>query len=110
MSATSTVCLKGRLHDFGSALELAPHVVYVGRPMFQGGWRLAGSPFRNPYQAQKVGGAARAVELYRELLRSHPGLVALARERLRGKTLGCWCKTGPCHAALLKDIAEGAEP
>jgi len=107
---TETVCLKGRKNEFGPRLEWAPDVIYVGRSMYQGGWRLAASPFANPYKVQQVGGAAEAVRLYREWLRSRPDLVALARERLRGKRLGCWCARGPCHAAVLADISEGAAP
>ena len=107
MTATSTVCLKGRLHDFGPSLESAPHVAYVGRSLYQGGWRLAASPFANPFKAQKVGGAARAVELYRAHLREHPALVERARRELRGLTLGCWCPAGsPCHAAALARVCD----
>lgn len=95
---TTTVCLKGRQGEFGPALELAParDVVYVGRPAYQGGWRLPASQFANPFRAQRVGGAAKAVELY--------------RERLRGKRLGCWCAGPDCHARALAEIAEGAQP
>lgn len=109
MTATA-LCLKGRQGEFGPALEHAPDVVYVGRPCFQGGWRLAGSPFANPHKVQKVGGAAEAVRLYREYLRRRTDLVALARETLRGKRLGCWCKSGPCHAAALAAIVNGETP
>lgn len=109
---TETVCLKGRKSEFGPSLELAParDVVYVGRSMHQGGWRLPASPFANPYKVQQVGGAAEAVRLYREWLRGRPDLVAAAREKLRGKRLACWCPSGPCHARVLAQIAEGAAP
>jgi len=110
MAETAAICLKGRQAEFGPALELAPDVVYAGRAMCQGGWRLPASVFANPFKVQKVGGAAKAVELYRERLRSRPDLVALARERLRGRRLGCWCASGPCHAAALAEISEGAAP
>ncbi len=110
---TTAICLKGHIAEFGPTLGFpaARDVVYVGRPAYQGGWRLPGSMFANPFRAQKVGGAAKAVELYREHLRGRPDLVALARERLRGKRLACWCVNGsPCHAAALAEIAEGAAP
>lgn len=109
---TAAICLKGRLAEFGPSLGLAParDVVYVGRAAHQGGWRLDASPFANPHRAQRVGGAAEAVRLYREWLRGRPDLVAAARELLRGKRLGCWCDGTPCHAAVLAQIAEGAQP
>lgn len=107
---TAAVCLKGRQAEFGPRLEWAPDIVYVGRHCTQGGWRLPGSQFANPYTAQKVGGAAKAVELYREWLRERPELVAVARAMLRGKRLGCWCSSGPCHAKVLAQIADGAQP
>jgi hypothetical protein len=107
---TSTICLKGRIRDFGPRLEWAADVVYVGRPAFQGGWKLPASQFANPFRAQRVGGSAEAVELYREWLRGQPELVAVARAMLRGKRLGCWCASGPCHAAVLAEIVDGGRP
>ncbi len=74
------------------------------------GWRMPpgavkvdrSTRFGNPY---KVGACARdqahAVELYRDWLHSEAGerLLALAKERLTGKDLACWCKPGtPCRA------------
>jgi len=110
MPETTTVCLKGMRDRFGPSLEHAPHVVYVGRPLFQGGWRLAGSPFANPFKVQREGSATRAVELFREYLREHPELVERARTELAGRTLGCWCVSGPCHARLLAEVADGGRP
>lgn len=110
---TRVICLKGRREELGSFLQLpaARDVVYVGRPCYQGGWRLTGSQFANPYRAQKVGGAAKAVELYRVWLRGRPELVAVARTMLRGRRLGCWCPKGQaCHALVLAAVADGAEP
>jgi len=63
---TTAICLKGRQREVGPRLEWAPDIVYVGRQCTQGGWKLAASQFANPYRAQQVGGAAKAVELYRE--------------------------------------------
>lgn len=104
---TTAVCLKGRQGEFGPALELAParDVVYVGRPAYQGGWRLPGSAFANPFRAQRVGGAAKAVELYSEWL---PQQTDLMRQlpRLHGKRLGCWCEQPPCHARWLASLVE----
>lgn len=108
---TTAISLKGRQRDFGPRLEWAPDIVYVGRQCTQGGWRLPASQFANPFRAQRVGGAAKAVALYREWLRGRPELVAVARVALRGKRLGCWCASGmACHARVLAEIADGAQP
>jgi Domain of unknown function (DUF4326) len=109
---TTVVNLKGHrdrygpgLAEDGWTLERAPHVWYVGRTQSQGGWRLLRqSPFRNPFSAQKVGGAERAVELYREWLAEQPDLMDRARRELRGRALGCWCSPRPCHATVLADL------
>ena len=88
----------------GPRLEWAPDVLYVGRAMYQGGWRLAASPWANPFTVKASGSAERAVEMYFAHLREHPELVTRARRELAGKRLGCWCPTGDpqqCHAALL---------
>lgn len=109
MPETTTVRLKGKIHEWGRSLEHAPEdVVYVGRLQYMGGWQLRASQFANPYRAQQVGGAAKAVELYAAWLAERPHLVAVARSMLRGKRLACWCKPGqPCHAVFLADLADG---
>jgi len=83
-----------------------PFDVYIGRP----------SPWGNPYshkngtKAQfKVATIEEAIEKYREYLLSNPELMDKLSE-LRGKTLGCWCKPGPCHGDVLLELAnEGSE-
>ena len=77
----------------------------VGRP----------GPFGNPWPVGAPGPdgtiattRAEAVELYRRLA-EHPELVALARERLAGRPLGCFCPlTEPCHADVLLEVANRA--
>ena len=106
---TEIVCLKGKLHDWGPRLEHAPAgVVYVGRQQSQGGWKLKASPFANPYRAQQVGGAAKAVKMYALWVAERPNLIAAAKAMLRGKQLACWCKADqPCHAAWLAAFIDG---
>lgn len=108
MPETTVVCLKGRRDEFGPSLELpaAADLVYVGRPAFQGGWRLPASPWANPFRLQRVGGAAKAVELYAAWLPAQAELMRRLPE-LRGKRLGCWCAQGsPCHARHLAGLAD----
>lgn len=108
---TSAICLRGRRAEFGPSLDLpaARDVVYVGRRCTMGGWRLEQSPWRNPHRAQRVGGAAKAVELYVTHLRENPDLITRARRELVGKRLGCFCDTQDpalCHAALLAVVCD----
>lgn len=102
---TSVVCLKGRRDDPG-----IKDVVYVGRPMYQGGWHLAGHLLANPFKVGKHGTAEDVVAKYRVWLDQHRDLVARELPRLKGKRLGCWCPEGePCHARVLAELADAAE-
>lgn len=77
--------------------------VYIGRMCTLGGWMLQASKWANPYSVKSVGSAERAVELYRTYLRGNSELWT-ALEELEGKTLGCWCKPGPCHGDVLVEM------
>lgn len=102
---TTVVCLKGRRDD----LEIKD-VVYVGRPMYQGGWHLAGHLLANPFKVGKHGTAEDVVAKYRVWLDQHRDLVARELPRLKGRRLGCWCPEGaPCHARVLAELADAAE-
>lgn len=101
---TTVVCLKGRRDD-----PEIRGVVYVGRPMYQGGWQLHGHPLANPFKVGKDGTAAEVVAKYDAWLDAHPKLLARELPRLRGKRLGCWCaKNAPCHARVLAERANAA--
>lgn len=102
---TTVVCLKGRQGD--PSIE---GVVYVGRPMYQGGWRLAGHLLANPFKVGKHGTAEEVVARYEKWLDAHPELVARELPKLKGQRLGCWCPEGePCHARVLAVRADAAE-
>lgn len=83
------------------------HDVYIGRPSK---W---GNPFSHKpdtLAAYRVGTVEEAVAKYKEWLLARPALVAQAKQELRGKILGCWCKTqsnphAPCHGDVLAEIA-----
>lgn len=79
--------------------------VYVGRACFMGGWKLAASEWANPFSVKECKTAEEAVRRFREYLLGKPALLARVGE-LRGKTLGCWCKPGPCHADVLAEFAD----
>ncbi|NUR07441.1 MAG: DUF4326 domain-containing protein [Nocardioidaceae bacterium] len=98
---TTVVDLHGKCGDPAYA-----DVVYVGRPMFQGGWRLYGHPLANPYRVGRDGDADLVVAKYELWL---PTARNLQRhlDALRGHRLGCWCGPGkPCHARVIARFAD----
>jgi hypothetical protein len=80
--------------------------VYIGRPSK---W---GNPFTHREDGTlaefKVDTVEEAVEGYRTWVQGHPELMAALPE-LKGKTLGCWCKPGPCHGDVLAELADGPQ-
>jgi hypothetical protein len=74
-----------------------PYDVYIGRP----------SKWGNPYSHKqgtlaefKVNTTKEAIDAYERYLLSNKELFDSLVE-LKGKTLGCWCKPGPCHGDVL---------
>jgi hypothetical protein len=95
-SRTTVVHLKRR-----GGIELVSCDEYIGRHMYQGGWRLPGSKWANPFSLAKFGHDRRRVlEAYEAHVRADPALMAALPE-LRGKRLGCWCKPLACHGDVL---------
>jgi hypothetical protein len=79
--------------------------VYIGRQVSRGGWNLPASKWANPYTIAQCGSAEKAIALYEAYLLKNADLMASLGE-LRGKTLGCWCKPGPCHGDVLAKWAD----
>lgn len=77
--------------------------IYIGRACNMGGWKLPKSKWHNPYTVREAGSATEAVALYKEYIMKSPTLLRDLPE-LRGKTLGCWCKPGPCHGDVLVEL------
>jgi hypothetical protein len=100
MTATTAVNLKGHRDDPDFA-----DVVYVGRAMNRGGWRLKASPLASPYRPGPDGSREDAVAKYRAYLQDRPDLLALLPD-LRGRRLGCWCAPQPCHAQVIAELAD----
>ena len=81
--------------------------VYIGRP----------SKWGNPFSSKqgtladfRVASTEEALASYERWLLSQPELVAMARNELRGKVLGCWCAPKKCHGDILARVAnEGPE-
>lgn len=77
----------------------AAYDVYIGRP----------SKWGNPYAIGKDGTREEVIEKYRAYIQARPDLMAALPE-LRGKVLGCWCKTTPdvpCHGDVLAELVNG---
>lgn len=74
--------------------------VYIGRACNIGGWNLPRSKCANPFSIKDTGSVSLAVERFHEYILNKPDLLAQLHE-LEGKTLGCWCKPGPCHGDIL---------
>ncbi|MGW8177657.1 MAG: DUF4326 domain-containing protein [bacterium] len=69
--------------------------VYIGRP----------SDWGNPFQIGVDGTRQECIELYRRWLRAmRPDLIERAKQELKGKVLGCWCKPEACHGDVLASI------
>lgn len=81
--------------------------VYIGRKWDRGGWDLEASKWANPFMAKKASEKAEAVEKFRDYLMDNEELMACIGE-LKGKSLGCWCKPGPCHGDVLAELANKA--
>ena len=79
--------------------------VYIGRRWTFGGWDLPQSQWANPFTVKKSGSVERAVEEFRRYILGRPDLMDQVRD-LGGKTLGCWCKPGPCHGDVLVALYE----
>jgi hypothetical protein len=100
MGPTTVVNLKGHRGDPAYA-----DVVYVGRAMYRGGWRLPASPLACPFRPGPDGSREDVVVKYRDYLLGRADLMALLPE-LRGRRLGCWCAPEPCHAAVIAELAD----
>ena len=98
--ATEVVNLKGHRDDPRFA-----DVVYVGRPMYRGGWQLPGSPLANPFRPGRDGSREDVVARYRLYILGRPDLLKLLPD-LRERRLGCWCAPEPCHAQVIAELAD----
>jgi uncharacterized protein DUF4326 len=79
-----------------------PYDVYIGRP----------SKWGNPFSHKegtlaecKVESVEAAIYWYEQWIKDQPQLMDFLHE-LKDKTLGCWCKPGPCHGDVLVKLLE----
>jgi hypothetical protein len=98
--------LKGKRDTLGPSLEHAEDVIYVGRRMTQGGWKLKDSVFANPFKTKDHGEKVIAIyrdHLMREIGKDPERLIPMLMD-MQGKTLGCWCTPSFCHANVIADV------
>ena len=72
--------------------------IFIGRPSIWG----------NPYKIGKDGTRNEVIEKYYHYIKSSNYLMSKIH-RLRGRTLGCYCKPKPCHGDVLVKILEELE-
>ena len=70
--------------------------VYIGRP----------SKWGNPFRIGVDGTREDTLEKYHQWILTQPDLLRDLPE-LRGKVLGCWCGSKPCHGTILAKLADG---
>lgn len=88
----------------------APFDVYIGRQMGTG-VEYPDSIWSNPFKISSEQSREAVVAQYHDYVRERPELIAQVLQ-LRGRTLGCWCKTRDsleqlCHGDVLAALAEG---
>lgn len=92
--------LKGKRDILGPQLQKSQaNMIYIGRQMYMGGWKLPKSKWFNPYSVKKYG-RTDAVKLYQEHIINHRELFNSLTE-LNGKQLACWCHPNSCHGDVL---------
>ena len=69
--------------------------IYIGR----------GSIWGNPFVIGIDGDREEVIKKYREYIMRSPDLLA-ALPKLKGKTLGCFCKPKSCHGGILVSLIE----
>lgn len=100
----SVTCLKGQIHQYGPSLEQAPlNMVYIGRNLNMGGWKLPKNKWHNPFTVKQYS-RDEALRKYKDHVLSTPELLNSLHE-LGGKVLACWCPSKEeCHGGVLVDL------
>ncbi len=102
------------VHVYQSGLN---YDVYIGRGKDPKTNAYLPFALGNPYSHKlgtlaqfKVDTVEEAIQKYEEWISESPKMLRRIRRELRGKVLGCWCKTkenpnAPCHGDVLLKIA-----
>jgi hypothetical protein len=68
--------------------------VYIGRPSLYG----------NPFVIGRDGTREEVIEKYRIWILTQPDLIEKAKQELKDKVLGCFCKPLACHGDVLVEL------
>jgi hypothetical protein len=82
-------------------------VVYIGGPVYRGGWNLPASKWANAFKVGCDGTREEVIAQCERWLRARPDLMAALLE-LRGRDLACWCAPLACHGDVLLKLANAA--
>ncbi len=77
--------------------------IYIGRPSKWGNKFTHRGGIKG---TTVVSSRLKAIAKFREWLLTQPELMKQAKDELRGKVLGCWCKPKACHGDVLAEIAD----
>jgi len=100
---TTNINLKGKQGTYGKSCEFDKEVVYCGRSMFMGGWKLNGSIWANPFKVKDYNSNEQACNEYEKYLINNKELLSQL-PILVGKKLACWCVPQPCHTDIIIKI------
>jgi len=64
------------------------------------------SIWSNPFKIGADGTREEVIQKFRERILNLPHLIKLAKERLKGRRLGCCCKPLLCHGDVWVEIVE----
>lgn len=70
--------------------------VFIGRPSLWG----------NPFKVGRDGNRQECLDKFRDYLKDKPYLIEAAKEMLKGRVLGCYCKPLPCHGDIWVEVIE----
>jgi len=74
---------------------IPPGAVFIGRP----------SKWGNPFKIGEDGTRDEVIAKHRAWILCQPGLMAMAKDELRGRDLVCFCAPRSCHGDILSIIA-----
>ena len=61
------------------------------------------TPYGNPFKIGRDGTREEVLAKFRKYYYNRPALRAMAKSRLKGKRVGCWCKPKACHLDIIAE-------
>jgi hypothetical protein len=79
--------------------------VYIGRDVDPNTGELPPRDWGNPFRLGRDGDRRSVIRRHRLHVLQRPHMVDMAREELKDRVLGCWCKPEDCHGDFLTVLA-----